>query len=162
MTATTHLQLPLIAAAQAQKHVTHNDAVLRLDALVQLTVKGRDLTAPPGSPADGDRYIVASGGTGAWEDWDLNVAWYSDGVWTKLVPREGWRVWVADEDLWLVHDGAGWIKPAQHLPPHTVAALPSAAPAGQMIYVTDETGGAVPAFSDGSDWRRVSDRSVVS
>lgn len=40
--------------------------------------------------------------------------------------------------------------------------LPSASPAGQMIFVSDESGGAVPAFSDGTDWRRVTDRAVVS
>ena len=108
MADTTHLILPLLAAAQAQKHVTHNDALLRLDALVQLSVKDRDLTAPPGAPADGDRYIPASGATGAWAGWDLNIAWFIDGVWTKLVPREGWRAWVDDEDLLLVWDGAAW------------------------------------------------------
>lgn len=108
MANTTHLELPLLAAAQSQKHVTHNEAVLRLDAVVQLAVKDRDLTAPPGSPADGDRYIVAAGATGAWASWDLNVAWYHDGVWTKLSPREGWRVWVEDENLVLVWDGSAW------------------------------------------------------
>lgn len=45
---------------------------------------------------------------------------------------------------------------------YTVAALPSAEEAGRLIYVTDEAGGAVPAFSDGTDWRRVTDRAVVS
>ena len=60
--ATTHLLLPYILAAQAQKHVTHNEALRLLDGLVQLSVLDRDLTAPPGSPADGDRYI---GGLGA-------------------------------------------------------------------------------------------------
>jgi hypothetical protein len=45
---------------------------------------------------------------------------------------------------------------------YTVAGLPSASPAGQFAYVTDETGGAVPAFSDGTDWRRVTDRNVVT
>ena len=55
---------PYILAAQAQKHVTHNEALRLLDGLVQLSVLDRDLTAPPGSPADGDRYIVASGGDG--------------------------------------------------------------------------------------------------
>lgn len=45
---------------------------------------------------------------------------------------------------------------------HTVAGLPSASPAGRMIYVSDETGGATPAFSDGTNWRRVSDRAIVS
>lgn len=48
------------------------------------------------------------------------------------------------------------------MPSSTVAALPSAAAAGLWIYVTDETGGAVPAFSDGANWRRVTDRAVVS
>ena len=36
------------------------------------------------------------------------------------------------------------------------------ASAGSMVFCTDETGGAVPAFYDGSDWRRVTDRAVVS
>ena len=58
---TTHLKLPYLAAAQAQKHVTHNEALRLLDGLVQLSVLDRDLTAPPGSPVDGDRYVVASG-----------------------------------------------------------------------------------------------------
>jgi hypothetical protein len=109
MADTTHLQLPLMAAAQAQKHVTHNEAILRLDAIVQLAVIDRDLTAPPANPGDGDRYIVASGGSGAWAAWDWNIAWFVDGVWTKLEPREGWRLWVEDEDLLLVWDGAAWV-----------------------------------------------------
>lgn len=45
---------------------------------------------------------------------------------------------------------------------YTVATLPTAATAGGMIYVSDETGGAVPAFSDGTNWRRMTDRAVVS
>jgi hypothetical protein len=48
--ATSHLLLPYILAAQAQKHVTHNEALRILDGLVQLSVLDRDLTAPPGSP----------------------------------------------------------------------------------------------------------------
>jgi hypothetical protein len=49
------------------------------------------------------------------------------------------------------------------LPTYTVAGVPAAsANARRMIYVSDETGGAVPAFSDGTDWRRVTDRVVIS
>jgi len=106
---TTNLLLPYILAAQAQKHVTHNEALRLLDGLVQLSVLDRDLTAPPGSPADGDRHIVASGGTGDWTDWDLNVALFTDGTWLRLPPRTGWRAWVENEGLLLVYDGAGWI-----------------------------------------------------
>jgi hypothetical protein len=105
---TTNLQLPYILASQAQKHVSHNEALRLLDGLVQLSVRDRDLTAPPGSPADGDRYIIGSGATGDWAGWDLNVALWSDGVWQKLVPREGWRAWIADEEVLLVWDGAAW------------------------------------------------------
>ena len=68
-----NLLLPFILAAQAQKHVTHNEAIRLLDAIVQLSVLDCDLTAPPASPIDGDRYIVASGATGLWVGWDLNV-----------------------------------------------------------------------------------------
>ena len=106
---TTHLLLPYILAAQAQKHVTHNEALRILDGLVQLSVLDRDLTAPPGSPADGDRYIVATGATGDWAGWDLNVALWTDGAWLRLPPRTGWRAWVEDEGLLLIYDGAGWI-----------------------------------------------------
>ncbi|MEX2482539.1 MAG: DUF2793 domain-containing protein [Gammaproteobacteria bacterium] len=110
MANTTNLMLPLLAAAQAQKHVTHNDAIQRLDAMVQLSAKDRHLTSPPGSPSDGDRYIPASGATGDWQDWDLNIAWYVDGVWTKLVPRGGWIAYVEDESLALIHDGSNWTR----------------------------------------------------
>lgn len=109
---TTNLLLPYILAAQAQKHVTHNEALRLLDGLVQLSVLDRNLTAPPGSPADGDRFIVASGGTGDWAGWDLNVALWTDGAWLRLPPRTGWRAWVEDEGLMLVYDGAGWIGAA--------------------------------------------------
>jgi hypothetical protein len=47
-------------------------------------------------------------------------------------------------------------------PTFSKTSLPPAVPAGQIIYVPDETGGAVIAFSDGAAWRRVTDRNVVS
>lgn len=56
------------------------------------------------------------------------------------------------------------ISSARHprLRSYTVAGLPSAANAGEMIFVSNETGGAVPAFSDGTNWRRMTDRAIVS
>ena len=104
----THLLLPYLLAAQAQKHVTVNEALRLLDGLVQLAVLDRHLTAPPASPADGARYIVASGATGAWAGWDLNVAYRVDGAWMRLVPRPGWQAWVVDEASFLAWDGSAW------------------------------------------------------
>jgi hypothetical protein len=106
---TPNLALPYIAAAQAQKHVTHNAALDLLDGLEQLSVKDRDLTAPPASPAEGDRYIVGAGATGAWAGWDGDVALFSSGAWLRLSAREGWRVWVEDEATLLVRTGGAWI-----------------------------------------------------
>ena len=103
-----HLLLPYLVAAQAQKHVTHNEALRLLDAVVQLSVLDRDLTAPPASPADGDRYIVASGATGLWAGWDLNVTTWVDGVWMRLVPRPGWLAWIADEAVAAAWTGTIW------------------------------------------------------
>jgi hypothetical protein len=57
----------------------------------------------------------------------------------------------------------GLVYPDQFvLPTFSASALPSVNPAGQMIFVPDDQDGAVPAFSDGVVWRRVTDRAVVS
>jgi hypothetical protein len=108
MTNSTNLALPYIAAAQAQKHITHNEAVRALDVIVQLSVLDRDLTEPPGAPGDGERYIPASGASGAWAGKDLNIAAWQDGAWAFFAPRAGWLAWIADEQVLLVWDGSGW------------------------------------------------------
>ena len=105
---TTHLGLPYLLAAQAQKHVTHNEALRLLDAMVQLSVLDRTRTAPPASPADSNRHLVASAATGLWAGWDLNIAFWIDGAWIRLVPRTGWLVWVAAEGIFLVWTGSAW------------------------------------------------------
>nr|WP_321483374.1 DUF2793 domain-containing protein [uncultured Cohaesibacter sp.] len=74
MTSTALLRLPYIASNQNQKHITHNEALRMLDALVQLSVLDRDLSAPPDAPADGARYIVADGASGAWTGWEGSIA----------------------------------------------------------------------------------------
>ena len=114
MEQTANLQLPYIMPSQAQKHVTHNEAVRALDALVQLAVLDRDLSTPPGSPAEGDRYLVAAGGSGAWAGKDGKIAAWQDGAWAFLIPRIGWLIWAADEARLLSFDGAAWIDAAVH------------------------------------------------
>ncbi|SDN57020.1 Protein of unknown function [Methylobacterium phyllostachyos] len=106
---TPHLGLPLIAASQAQKHVTHNEALGLLDTLVQLACLDKDLTAPPPSPAEGDRYlVVASSPGGAWAGLAGQVVRYADGVWIGAVPRAGWLAYVVDEADLYIFDGAAW------------------------------------------------------
>jgi len=59
---------------QAQKSITHNQALEALDALVMLAVLSRTMVTPPPGPAEGDRYIVAAAATGAWSSKDAAVA----------------------------------------------------------------------------------------
>ena len=106
--ATDRLLLPYILADQAQKHVTHNAALVRLDALVQLAVLDRDRIAPPAEPTAGARHIVAAGATGAWVGADGCVAVFQDGAWMFLEPQAGWRAWCVPEEVMLLNDGSSW------------------------------------------------------
>lgn len=105
---TARLNLPLLAANQAQKHVTHNEALQQLDALVHLSVLDRHLAAPPASPPENARYVIGEGGSGAWAGHDGDVALLQDGAWTILTPRRGWLAWVEDESALIIRDQDGW------------------------------------------------------
>jgi hypothetical protein len=273
MSETTHLSLPLLAAAQSQKHVTHNEALVLLDALTQLAVRDH-VSAPPPVVNAGDRFLVAAGATGVFAGQADRIALYDDGLWRFLMPRAGWTVWIEDDAVGRVFNGTGWVSAAPtasvlfginatadttnrlsvaspaalfshdgagcqikvnkaaatetasllfqtgfsgraemgltgsdafrvkvssdgavwrdgvviaaatgfagfgtaspscridsagpvRVGQYAKAALPSAATsgAGATVFVSDEAGGAVLAFSDGTAWRRVTDRAVVS
>jgi Protein of unknown function (DUF2793) len=276
MSNTPNLSLPYLAAGQAQKHVTLNESLRMLDAIVQLAVASRGVTAPPATPANGQSHIVPSGATGLWSGQAGRIAAFQDGGWIFYPPVEGWTAWVRDEDKLYAFDGAGWIvasgaiqnqpfvgvnamadttnrlavaapatllthegaghqlklnkaaaaqtasilfqtgfsgraelgttgadtfsfkvsadgaawvtaltiaadgrigiggvaspsaalqaSGAVRVGSYTVATLPAAAAsgAGAIVHVSNEVGGAVLAFSDGTSWRRVTDRIVVS
>lgn len=105
---TPNLALPFIVQGQAQKEVTHNEALLRLDALVQIAVRSRSLAAPPGSPVDGERWIVAASPTGAWAGQANKIAAWQDGAWSFFPPASGWRAQVEDERLAVVWQDGAW------------------------------------------------------
>ncbi len=108
MTNTPRASLPEIAAAQAQKHVTHNEALLELDALICCRILDRDLSADPASPADGDAYIVKATGSGAWTGQDGNIAYAVDGAWRFYAPFAGLTAYIADETEFLIYNGSTW------------------------------------------------------
>jgi Protein of unknown function (DUF2793) len=103
-----HLDLPFISESQAQKHVTHNEALKLLDALVQLSVLDRDLATPPGSPTNGDRYLIAASPTGSWSGQAGKITAYLDGVWTFFTPSVGWICYIVDESLAVAWNGTAW------------------------------------------------------
>jgi hypothetical protein len=108
MSATARLNLPYIAPLQAQKQVTYNEAMAALDQLVQPAVKSRTTTVPPGSPAEGDTYIVAPSATGAWAGKDGKFACWLEGAWSFRTPADGWLAYVVDAGLLAVHQSGAW------------------------------------------------------
>jgi hypothetical protein len=107
---TENLLLPYIMPSQAQAHVTHNEALRRLDAIVQLAVLDRDLAEPPADPAPGARYIVGAGAGGAWSGHEDGVATWQDGAWAFYPPEAGWLAWVHDESRTYLFTGSGWTQ----------------------------------------------------
>ncbi|TLP43323.1 DUF2793 domain-containing protein [Cohaesibacter sp. CAU 1516] len=102
------LSLPYIAGSQDQKHITHNEALQKLDVLTQLTVSNASLTTPPTDPTEGDRYIVAPSATGVWSGRSGQIAAFQNGAWAYYDPQEGWRVWNCDEGRLLGWTGSDW------------------------------------------------------
>jgi len=93
---------------QAQKHVTHNEALQVLDALVQASALDRTRTSPPATPNEGDRYIVAVSATGDWAGQDATLAVYANGGWMFHMPNVGWKTYVEAEGVEVIFDGTGW------------------------------------------------------
>ncbi|HEY0105361.1 MAG TPA: DUF2793 domain-containing protein [Rhizomicrobium sp.] len=114
MSSTPH-GLPLLAAAQAQKHVTHNEALLMLDALLCARFLDRDLTAPPAAPSDGDTYLVHATATGDWSGKDGQIAYAIDGAWRFYAPFTGLAAFVVDESRLVVFNGTAWVDYASLL-----------------------------------------------
>jgi len=108
MTATSRCDLPLLAAGQAQKELTHNEALALLDLIVQSGVESADLSDPPGSPMPGQCWIVADDATGAWAGQERALAGWTEAGWLFAMPGEGWQAWVADRGHPVRFDGAAW------------------------------------------------------
>ena len=106
---TDNLNLPFILAAQAQKHITHNEALKTLDAIIHLSVIDKDLSTPPPTPQIGDRYIVANTATDEWLGKETQVAAWQDGAWMFYVPQNGWQCWLEDENSLVIWDGTNWV-----------------------------------------------------
>lgn len=112
MTSTPILAITEHAAAQALQESTANEAYRRLEQAAGFfpRIKDKDLTSPPGSPAEGDAYIVAAAPTGAWSGWADRVAFYQNGAWESLTVGEGYFAWVLDEDKLYRHNGTTWVE----------------------------------------------------
>jgi hypothetical protein len=96
MTTSTQLGFTFLTDGQSQGEITANAMFQLLDAHVHLSVKDKDLSIPPVSPA-----------AGAWFGWTGYIAVYNNG-WIGTAPKEGWLCWADDENHMFRYDGTNW------------------------------------------------------
>lgn len=105
---TPNLSLPFIMPAQAQKHVTHNEAIELLDMIVQLTFEAVGTTTPPSGATEGQAWALGAGATDAWAGQDGMIATWRGGGWLFVTPRDGWLAWVRDAEELRVFKSGAW------------------------------------------------------
>ena len=107
--ATVRLALPLLSAGQAQKDLTHNEALARLDLAVQASVVAVGLATPPAAPAAGDAWIVGAAPGGAWAGQAGAIAGWTAAGWRFVRPREGMTAWSLADRRDVRFTGGAWV-----------------------------------------------------
>jgi hypothetical protein len=139
------LSLPEIVQSQASKYVSHNTALREIEAKT-IRVLSRVTTAQPGSPSEGDTYLLPASSTGTdWAGHDGELAHYYGGAWSFYTPAEGWRVWVNDEDDLIAYDGSNWVALMG------LIKIPVVNKTGNYTITTADAGKLIEADSTGGD-----------
>lgn len=102
------LELPLLAAGQAQKEMTVNEALIRLDIAVQASAVAAGVDQPPATPEIGQCWIVGDAPAGEWSGHAGALAGWTSGGWRFLVPAEGTAIWVEADGLVWRRVGGAW------------------------------------------------------
>nr|WP_111297981.1 DUF2793 domain-containing protein [Paracoccus saliphilus] len=106
---TTRFQMSLLQPAQAQKHVTVNEALMQLDGLVNMVLQSVSVSIPPDTVLNGQCWGVPSAPQGAWAGQAGSIAIGSNGGWVFVPPGGGMRAFVVDRGSEAIHDGASWV-----------------------------------------------------
>nr|WP_254449135.1 DUF2793 domain-containing protein [Ruegeria sp. HKCCA5491] len=103
------LDLPFIQQSQAQKHVTHNEALRKLDVIVQLSVASAGAINPPPAPDQREVHALGAAPTGDWAGQAGKLAAWLDNAWHFVSPVSGWRAWDESQSRLIVWDGSDWV-----------------------------------------------------
>ncbi|WP_170326668.1 DUF2793 domain-containing protein [Ruegeria arenilitoris] len=105
------LNLPFLQPSQAQKHVTHNEALRQLDLITQLSVATTNASTPPAVPDQGEVHALGPSPTGDWTGQAGKLAAWLDNAWHFVTPGMGWRAWDESAGQIVIWDGSAWINP---------------------------------------------------
>lgn len=118
MDETTRFGLPLLMPSQAQKHVTVNESLARIDASLNLVLKSMSTAVPPSTVNDGESFSVPDDAVNDWAGQGGKVAIAMNGGWEFLTPQIGWRAFVVDRGLSAIFDGSSWVPGALSMSSH--------------------------------------------
>lgn len=107
---TPRLALPYLLPNQAQKFVTHNEALSQLDTLTGLCLMSRTITTEPLAPDGGDVYVLPDGASGThWDNFSPGaLVARIDDAWVEYPLTEGLLAWIADENQLVVYTDGDW------------------------------------------------------
>ena len=108
---TPNLAMPLLFAAQAQKEMTHNEALVVIDALLPGCVQAVASDPSLLDPAGGEAWIVGADPVGAWASRAGQIAISTEGGWRFVPPVDGMRLKDRTEGIVLAFDGTAWLEP---------------------------------------------------
>lgn len=155
---TPNLSLPFIMPSQAQKHVTHNEAIELLDMIVQLTLEATQANEPPVAPHEGQAWSLGAAPTGDWSGQAGKIATWRGGGWLFVSTREGWMAWVKADAMLKVISNGQWVTVFAANGPAQIGTVLNVTPG--LAPTTPETGDVYfDSFTaklrcyDGSDWR---------
>ena len=120
MPQTSRYNMPFLQAGQAQKEITHNDALVIIDTLMQLAVESRhagDLGATRGTS-----WIVPANAADVWAGHDGQIATFDDAGWSFVAPLDGCIAFVRDEAAFISFAGGQW-RDAWTVPALTTGAV---------------------------------------
>ncbi|MGR3617170.1 MAG: DUF2793 domain-containing protein [Paracoccaceae bacterium] len=102
------LNLPYLQPSQAQKHVTHNEALRQLDAIVQVAIEAVGAETPPTEPGSGAMFALGSEPQGLWAGQAGTLALWDGVAWQFVIPGEGWRGFDKGAGVAITYHGGEW------------------------------------------------------
>lgn len=143
MESTSRFGLPLLVTGQGQKDITHNEALVLVDALISCVVERRDVALPPHAPLAGTCWLVPEGAAAEWDGKGGQIAVATGGGWRFLVAPEGATLFVRLGRERLRRLDGEWVPDVASGTP----AAPIADPAGGAV-VDSEARAALAAILD--------------
>jgi hypothetical protein len=142
MPTTPNLAMPLLYSAQAQKEITHNEALVLLDAMVPGCIRAVASDPVPFDASPGDMWIVGAGPAGAWTGRAGQIAVFTDGGWRFIQPKHGMRLYNRTQGVVMIFDEGDWQAPTAVAAPAggAVVDLEGRAALGEILTVLRRSG----------------------